>query len=125
MSQGVAELPGPVLLRASSGLCLSSGSGKFHAFSASPWWPLGALSSITACSCRGVRLAGREVTRGIGGQIQLWTALDAAVSPRGDTAARDAAAWFQIKATHPPVRGPAGIRDRQARQPALPGDRRT
>ena len=42
------------------------------------------------------RLSGPvEVTRGFGG-IQLWTALDAAVTPRGDGAARDAAAWFKI-----------------------------
>lgn len=37
-----------------------------------------------------------NVTRTSGGRIQLWTALDAAVTPRGDTAARDGAAWFQI-----------------------------
>jgi hypothetical protein len=42
------------------------------------------------------RLSGPvEVTRGFGG-IQLWTALDAAVTPRGDGTARDAAAWFKI-----------------------------
>jgi hypothetical protein len=45
------------------------------------------------------RLSGPvEVTRGSGGRIQLWTALDAAVSPNGQ-AARDAAAWFKIDAT--------------------------
>jgi hypothetical protein len=33
---------------------------------------------------------------GRSGGIQLWTALDAAVTPRGDSTARDSAAWFQI-----------------------------
>ena len=37
-----------------------------------------------------------SVTRGPFGGIQLWTALDAAVTPRGDSTARDSAAWFQI-----------------------------
>ena len=42
------------------------------------------------------RLSGPvEVTRS-GGGITLWTALDAAVTPTGDTAARDGAAWFRI-----------------------------
>ena len=36
------------------------------------------------------------MTRGPLGGIQLWTALDAAVTPRGDSTARDSAAWFQI-----------------------------
>jgi hypothetical protein len=36
-----------------------------------------------------------EVTHGFDG-IQLWTALDAAVTPRGDGTVRDAAAWFKI-----------------------------
>ena len=43
------------------------------------------------------RLSGPvSVTRGRSGGIQLWTALDAAVTPRGDSTARDSAAWFQI-----------------------------
>jgi hypothetical protein len=43
------------------------------------------------------RLSGPvSVTRGPSGGIQLWTALDAAVTPRGDSTARDSAAWFQI-----------------------------
>ena len=43
------------------------------------------------------RLSGPvSVTRGPLGGIQLWTALDAAVTPRGDSTARDSAAWFQI-----------------------------
>ncbi len=40
-----------------------------------------------------------EVTRTFGGGIQLWTALDAAVSINGDSSARDAATWFQIDPT--------------------------
>jgi hypothetical protein len=35
------------------------------------------------------------VTRVPGGGIRLWTALDAAVTPSGDSAIRDGAAWFQ------------------------------
>ena len=43
------------------------------------------------------RLSGPvSVTRGRSGGIQLWTALDAAVTPRGDSTARDSAAWFQV-----------------------------
>jgi hypothetical protein len=36
------------------------------------------------------------VTRTLTGQTFLWTALDAAVMPAGDTTARDGAAWFAI-----------------------------
>jgi hypothetical protein len=37
-----------------------------------------------------------NVTQAPGGGIRLWTALDAAVTPYGDSAARDGAAWFEI-----------------------------
>jgi hypothetical protein len=54
------------------------------------------ITSETALNPDDSRLSGPvEVTRGFGG-IQLWTALDAAVTPRGDGTARDAAAWFKI-----------------------------
>jgi hypothetical protein len=57
------------------------------------------VTSETALNPDDSRLSGPvEVTRGNGGRIQLWTALDAAVSPNGQ-AARDAAAWFKIDAT--------------------------
>jgi hypothetical protein len=57
------------------------------------------ITSETALNPDDSRISGPvEVTRGLGGQIQLWTALDAAVSPNGE-AARDAAAWFRIDAT--------------------------
>jgi hypothetical protein len=57
------------------------------------------ITSETALNPDDSRLSGPvEVTRGYGGHIQLWTALDAAVSPGGQ-AARDAAAWFRIDAT--------------------------
>jgi hypothetical protein len=57
------------------------------------------VTSETALNPDDSRLSGPvEVTRGSGGRIQLWTALDAAVSPNGQ-AARDAAAWFKIDAT--------------------------
>lgn len=43
------------------------------------------------------RLSGPvSVTRTLTGQTLLWTALDAAVVPAGDTTARDGAAWFAI-----------------------------
>jgi hypothetical protein len=54
------------------------------------------ITSETALNPDDSRLSGPvEVTRGFGG-LQLWTALDAAVTPRGDGTARDAAAWFKI-----------------------------
>jgi hypothetical protein len=37
-----------------------------------------------------------SVTRAPDGSIRLWTALDAALTPSGDTAVRDGAAWFEI-----------------------------
>jgi hypothetical protein len=43
------------------------------------------------------------VTRTPGGGIRLWTALDAAVTPHGDSTARDGAAWFQIDPARPRV----------------------
>jgi hypothetical protein len=43
------------------------------------------------------RLAGPvNVTRGPGGSLNLWTALDAAVNPTSGPAIKDGAAWFQI-----------------------------
>jgi hypothetical protein len=55
------------------------------------------VTSETALNPDDSRMSGPvNVTRTSGGRIQLWTALDAAVTPRGDTAARDGAAWFQI-----------------------------
>src|SRR6185312_2876088 len=57
------------------------------------------VTSESALNPDDSRLSGPvEVTRGPGGRIQLWTALDAAVSPAGQ-AARDAAAWFDVDAT--------------------------
>jgi hypothetical protein len=54
------------------------------------------ITSETALNPDDSRLSGTvEVTHGFGG-TQLWTALDAAVIPRGDGTARDAAAWFKI-----------------------------
>ena len=54
------------------------------------------ITSEAALNPDDSRLSGPvEVTRGFGG-IQLWTALDAAVTPGGTTTAQDAAAWFRI-----------------------------
>ncbi|MGD0706170.1 MAG: hypothetical protein ABSA02_40600 [Trebonia sp.] len=56
------------------------------------------ITSEAALNPDDSRLSGPvEVTRGLGG-IQLWTALDAAVTPGGDGTPRDAAAWFKIDA---------------------------
>src|ERR1017187_9654136 len=55
------------------------------------------VTSETALNPDDSRISGPvEVTRGFAGEVQLWTALDAAVTPRGDTTARDGAAWFKI-----------------------------
>lgn len=37
-----------------------------------------------------------NVTRTASGDVQLWTAVDAAVAPKGDPTARDGAAWFKV-----------------------------
>jgi hypothetical protein len=55
------------------------------------------ITSETALNPDDSRLSGPvSVTHTIFGGILLWTALDAAVSPAGDTTPRDAAAWFAI-----------------------------
>jgi hypothetical protein len=68
------------------GTATSTGDGSTHTVNGM------VITSETALNSDDSRLGGPvEVTRGIGGQIQVWTALDAAVSARGDIAARDAA----------------------------------
>jgi hypothetical protein len=55
------------------------------------------VTSETALNPDDSRLSGPvEVTRGVAGGIQLWTALDAALTPRGTTSPQDGAAWFRI-----------------------------
>jgi hypothetical protein len=55
------------------------------------------ITSETALNPDDSRLSGPvSVTHNIFGGLELWTALDAAVVPAGDTTARDAAAWFAI-----------------------------
>ncbi len=55
------------------------------------------ITSETALNPDDSRLSGPvSVTHTIFGGILLWTALDAAVSPAGDTNPRDGAAWFAI-----------------------------
>jgi hypothetical protein len=55
------------------------------------------ITSETALNPDDSRLSGPvSVTHSIFGGTLLWTALDAAVSPAGDTTPRDAAAWFAI-----------------------------
>jgi hypothetical protein len=55
------------------------------------------ITSETALNPDDSRLSGPvSVTHTLFGGITLWTALDAAVDPTGDTGARDAAAWFAI-----------------------------
>ncbi len=58
------------------------------------------VTSETALNPDDSRLSGPvEVTRGLFGQIQLWTALDAALTPRGSSSTVDGAAWFKINAS--------------------------
>lgn len=58
------------------------------------------VTSETALNSDDSRLSGPvEVTRGPSGQIQLWTALSAALSPKGGTGTVDGAAWFEINAS--------------------------
>ena len=55
------------------------------------------ITSETALNPDDSRLSGPvSVTHTLFGGIELWTALDAAVTPAGDTTARDGAAWFRI-----------------------------
>jgi hypothetical protein len=71
-------------------LATSTGDGSVTTVDGIP------ITSEAALNPDDSRLSGPvEVTRGFGG-IQLWTALDAAVTPGGTTTAQDAAAWFRI-----------------------------
>jgi len=55
------------------------------------------ITSETALNPDDSRLSGPvSVTHTLYGRTVLWTALDAATSPSGDTNARDGAAWFAI-----------------------------
>ena len=55
------------------------------------------ITSETALNPDDSRLSGPvSVTHTLFGGIELWTALDTAVDPAGDTTARDGAAWFRI-----------------------------
>ncbi len=57
------------------------------------------VTSETALNPDDSRISGPvEVTRGLFGQVQLWTALDAALTPRGSSTV-DGAAWFKINAS--------------------------
>jgi hypothetical protein len=86
----------------------STGNGSATAVNGS------VVTSETALNPDDSRLSGPvEVTRGIFGQVQLWTALDAAVSPRR---ASRPGRWRVVRdRRHPPARGPAGIRGREKR----------
>jgi len=69
----------------------STGDGSVTAVDGIP------ITSETALNPDDSRLSGPvEVTRGVFGGVQLWTALDAALTPRGTTTAQDGAAWFRI-----------------------------
>lgn len=58
------------------------------------------VTSETALNPDDSRLSGPvEVNRGTSGQIQLWTTLTAALSPRGGSGTVDGAAWFKINAS--------------------------
>jgi hypothetical protein len=93
----------------------STGNGSATAVNGS------VVTSETALNPDDSRLSGPvEVTRGIFGQVQLWTALDAAVSPDGQ-AARDAGAWFEIDATrqHVARQGYVAARNANLLYPAI------
>ncbi|HSZ43544.1 MAG TPA: hypothetical protein VK817_26560 [Trebonia sp.] len=61
------------------------------------------------------RLSGPvNVTRAPGGGVDLWTALDAAVTPRGSSTAEDAAAWFEISTARQAVVGQGYIAAKNA-----------
>jgi hypothetical protein len=69
----------------------STGDGSTHIYNGMT------ITSETALNPDDSRLSGPvDVTRGLSGGIQLWTALDAAVTPRGSATAQDSAAWFKI-----------------------------
>lgn len=54
------------------------------------------ITSETALNPDDSRISGPvSVTSGVAG-IRLWTALDASLTPNGDSAVRDGAAWFEI-----------------------------
>ena len=58
------------------------------------------ITSEAALAPDDSRLSGTvEVTRDPFGGIQLWTALSAALTPKGSSSAVDGAAWFKINAT--------------------------
>jgi len=52
------------------------------------------VTSETALNPDDSRMSGPVEVTGSGGQVELWTALDAAVTARGST--NDAAAWFEV-----------------------------
>jgi hypothetical protein len=68
----------------------STGDGSVTTVDGTP------VTSETALNPDDSRLSGTvEVTRGFGG-IQLWTALSAALTPKGSSSAVDGVAWFKI-----------------------------
>jgi hypothetical protein len=86
------------------------------------------VTSETYLEADDSRLSGPvDVTRGPGGGVDLWTALDAAVTPRGSSAAEDGAAWFEISTASQSVVGQGYIAAKNANllYPAIetgPGD---
>lgn len=70
----------------------ATSTGNGSTFSNPPF----TITSETALNPDDSRISGPvNVTDGSGG-IRLWTALDASLTPAGDSAVRDGAAWFEI-----------------------------
>lgn len=62
------------------------------------------VTSETAIQADDDRTSGPvNVTPDARGGVDLWTAVDSAVTPRGDTATRDGSAWFEISAARQKV----------------------
>jgi hypothetical protein len=76
----------------------STGNGSTHTYDGS------VITSESTLQADDGRLSGPvEVTSNGRGGVQLWTALDAAVTSSGGSHARDAAAWFAVDPKQPRV----------------------
>lgn len=90
---GTPTLTSAVLRSESYGFPVpATSTGDGSTFSHPPF----TITSETALNPDDSRISGPvSVTNGVGG-IRLWTALDASLTPNGDSAVRDGAAWFEI-----------------------------
>ncbi len=70
----------------------ATSTGDGSTFSSPPF----TITSENALNPDDSRISGPVNVTAAPDGVRLWTALDAAVTPSGDTTARDAAAWFEI-----------------------------